>query len=92
MLRNSTVAAWEEVGRPDKGSRPGEGEIVARTASGGAVPRYSAAIPTQGMDGDVEAMALYAGQSAGLVGDVRSAAELVEALVREAEDCLNRLR
>lgn len=90
-LRNSTVAAWEEAGAPAKGSRPGEGEVVARTASGRDVPRYSAALPLAGMAGDVEAMGMYAGQSAGLVARITPAAAVVEALVADGLACLDRL-
>ena len=90
VLRNSTVAAWEEAGSPAKGGRPGQGETVARTADGREVPRYSAALPVAGMEGDVEAMALYAGQSAGLVGEIRPAAAVIDALASEAAACLTR--
>ena len=40
---------------------------------------------------DPEHIALYAGQSAGLVHDLAGAAEVVEAIVREARHVLDRL-
>lgn len=84
VLQNSTLAAWEEAGRPAPGSRPGEGESVAELPDGTALPRYSTAMPMAEMTGDLEAMARYAGQSAGLTDDVRAAGEVVEELVDEA--------
>jgi NAD(P)H-dependent flavin oxidoreductase YrpB (nitropropane dioxygenase family) len=37
------------------------------------------------MQGEIEAMALYAGQGVGLVKDIKPAAMIVEQLKREAE-------
>lgn len=90
-LRNTTVAAWEEAGRPAAGSRPGEGEVVASGPDGSPVPRYSDVIPLPETTGSVEALALYMGQSAGLVTRVQPAAEIVEVVGREAEEALQRL-
>lgn len=90
-LRNTTVAAWEEAGRPAAGSRPGEGEVVASGPDGTPVPRYSDIIPLPETTGSVEALALYMGQSAGLVTRVQLAAEIVEDVRREAEEALQRL-
>ena len=89
MLRNATLDAWEENGRPVAPDRPGEGEVVARDPGGWNLPRYAALMPWRGLEGDVGEMALYAGQSAGLVNDVRPAAEIVAQLVREAEAALD---
>jgi nitronate monooxygenase len=84
-LRNSTVDAWEAAGRPPIGARPGEGEVVAERPDGGPIVRYSSGSPLAGTTGEVEALSLWAGQSVGLVRDVRPAAEIVRALVAEAE-------
>jgi NAD(P)H-dependent flavin oxidoreductase YrpB (nitropropane dioxygenase family) len=88
VLRNATLDAWEQAGRPAAPDRPGEGEVVARDPRGGDVPRYFDLMPWRGLEGDVAEMALYAGQSVGLVHDVRPAADIVAALVREAEQAL----
>jgi NAD(P)H-dependent flavin oxidoreductase YrpB (nitropropane dioxygenase family) len=85
VLRNATVDAWEQAGRPAAPDRPGEGQVVARDGRGAEVVRYTDLMPWRDLDGDVEDMALYAGQSAGLVHEVRPAAEIVASLVREAE-------
>jgi len=90
VLRNSTVEAWEAAVRPAIGDRPGEGDEVARRADGSSVVRYSSALPLDTMAGDIEALSLWAGQSVGVVGDVRPARAIVEELVREATRALGR--
>lgn len=89
VLRNSTLRAWEEQGRPPAGRRPGEQDVVAR-APGREVLRYDMASPGADVTGEVEAMALYAGQSVELVRDSRPAGDVVATLVREAEAVLER--
>jgi len=83
-LRNSTVTNWEASGSPPSGERPGEGEEVATWAGGSPIMRYSASLPRQGMTGEVEALALYAGQSVGLVSRLQSAGDIVKDLADEA--------
>jgi NAD(P)H-dependent flavin oxidoreductase YrpB (nitropropane dioxygenase family) len=87
-LRNSTVDAWERAGRPAAPRRPGEGDVVAHAADGARLYRYGAETPVRGVTGDVEALAHYAGQSAGMVEDVRPAATIVDELVRGAAEAL----
>jgi len=79
-LRNSTLAAWELAGAPAAGSRPGEGDVLATRADGAAVARYASALPLAGMEGEIEALSLWAGQSVGLAHEVRPAAEIVAEL------------
>lgn len=79
-LRNSTAAAWEIAGRPPSGERPGEGEAVARLASGAPLVRYSSAMALEGATGDVEALSLWAGQSVALAKRIQPAAEIVAEL------------
>ena len=90
-LRNATLRAWEAAGRPTSPHRPGEGEVVARDASGRAFERYDDTPPLPGMTGDLEEMALYAGQSVGLVHDSAPAREIVAQLVRETREQLAQL-
>ena len=87
-LRNSTIKRWEESGRPPSGRRPGEGEAIAAFASGEPVQRYADVHPVSGMDGKLEALALYAGQSVGLVARTQPAGEIVRELVDEAAQTL----
>jgi nitronate monooxygenase len=75
-LRNSTVRAWEAAGRPAAPGRPNEGEQIARRGDS-AVPRYHFAAPTREAAGDVEAMALYAGEGTGLVRAIEPASAIV---------------
>ncbi len=95
VLRNSTVALAESGACGASAGRPGEGEIIGHFADGTPVTRYSDAEPLAGMKGQIEAMALYAGQSAALVHDVPSAAYLVRRLADESrkvlEDVFERL-
>lgn len=76
-LRNATVAAWEAAGRPPRGARPGEGEVVASGEDGRPILRYHNDGPIAGATGDVAAMCLYAGQGIGLVQRRQPAAEIV---------------
>jgi nitronate monooxygenase len=79
-LRNSTVRTWEAAGCPAAPQRPGEGDIVARRADGSPVPRYHFGSPTPIVRGEIEAMALYAGEGVGLVREVQPAAAIVAEL------------
>ena len=95
VLRNKAVDEWERAGRPRSGQRPGEGTTVGRMPIGGAsadIPRYSARTPMIGFEGDLEYAALYAGESCGLVNDIKPAAAIVRDVVAEAEAVLSGLR
>lgn len=88
-LKNSTYRSWTEAGKPNRGSRPAEGEVIATLIDGFQVPRYSSEAPTRQVSmGQAEAMALYAGQSAGLIGDMKPAGEIVRELAALAEAVL----
>lgn len=91
VLRNSTLAAWEDAGRPARGDRPGEDETVA-TVDDTEVERYDDDPPLSATEGDAEAMALYAGQGVGCIEDAPPAGDLVGRLVNEAETVVDRLR
>jgi NAD(P)H-dependent flavin oxidoreductase YrpB (nitropropane dioxygenase family) len=87
-LRNSTLEAWQSAGRPAAPGRPGEGDVVAYAPDGACLYRYGPDPPVGGATGDVEALAMYAGQSAGIVEQIRSAAAIVDELVTGAADVL----
>lgn len=80
-IRNSTAEVWEAAGEPAPGSRPGEGDVVARFASGEPILRYATAAPMVGTTGDVEALSMWAGQSVALARQSQPAAEIVAELV-----------
>jgi nitronate monooxygenase/enoyl-[acyl-carrier protein] reductase II len=78
--------------RTASSERPGEGEVVAIDAAGDPQHRYGDVIPRPGMTGDVAGLALYAGQSAGLVHDVQPAGRLVERIAAQATAVIAGLR
>ncbi|MEO8450310.1 MAG: nitronate monooxygenase [Gemmatimonadota bacterium] len=90
-LRNSTVRLWEQAGRPLPPNRPGEGDAIAGGPDGAIVLRYDDTIPVTGSSGDVEALAMYAGQTAGLIHEVLPAAEIIRRTIREAGEVLGRI-
>ncbi|BCJ31866.1 2-nitropropane dioxygenase [Actinocatenispora sera] len=83
VLRNDTLRRWEQAGSPAAPHRPGEGDVIA-TGPGRQCLRYEDLPPLPGLSGDVEALALYAGEAAGLVHDVQPAAEIVRGIVSQA--------
>ena len=87
VLRNSTVEEWEGAGEPPPGGRPHEGTVVARLGEQ-LHERYGTAAPVAGMTGDVERLAMYAGQSVGTVRTVQPAADIISTLVVEAQAAL----
>lgn len=91
VLRNSTVVAWEQDGRPESGSRPGEHDEPASRPDGSPINRYASSTPTASMTGDVEPLPHWAGQGVGLVTREQSAAEIVSTLVTEAEEAITSL-
>jgi nitronate monooxygenase len=90
VIRNDTLEAWIAAGRPPSGERPGEGEVLARRANGREVVRYSSISPRDDLDGRIDELSLWAGQSVGLVHEVLPAAEIVRRTVAEAERILAR--
>lgn len=88
VVQNSTVEAWDDAGRPQPGERPGEGETIAEYPDGTPMERYGDDLPVEGAEGELEALALYAGQSTGLTDDVLPAGEVVEELVEETEKAI----
>lgn len=94
VLATDTAAAAErgdgDSTRPtaDDTDRPGAGEVVARDSDGDPIHRYEDALATEGVTGDVDALPLYAGQSAGLTDETLPAGDLVDRLVAETRDAL----
>jgi NAD(P)H-dependent flavin oxidoreductase YrpB (nitropropane dioxygenase family) len=90
-LRNKTVDAWEMAQRPPTGMRPGEGEVIGTSQSVGPIVRYQSYTPGTDVEGDIDAMSLWAGQSVGLVSKPQSAGDIVREIADEARSILHRL-
>jgi nitronate monooxygenase len=94
VLRNSTTAFWESEPEPRVRPSDRDPEPVARRVRAGVVellPRFWVDSPTADVEEGAEAMALYAGPSAGLVDAVRPAGEIVRTIAQEARAVLERL-
>jgi nitronate monooxygenase len=88
VLRNSTVDAWNTAGQPEPGMRPNEKELIGSSPKGGKIFRYDDTPPVIGMTGDWEACALFAGQSAGIIHEIKSAGSLVNDIVCDARQTI----
>jgi nitronate monooxygenase len=83
IIKNSTTEIWEKAGKPNVGNRPNENEIIAHKQNGQPILRYSDDGPIAGTTGNVEALALYAGQTVGLISSVKTASQIMADLVSE---------
>lgn len=86
VIRNQTYEQWEAAGRPTAGARPGEDEQIGEFTLGGTsvpLPRYSVIPPGEGFTGDIDAAALYAGESVEHIHAVESVAAIMARLERE---------
>ena len=95
VLRNTAFAEWEAAGRPASGQRPGEGTIVGTLSLAGTtmeVPKYGAMVPITSFSGDMESIALLAGESCSLVHAITPAAQIVQDVVREAEEVIEDMK
>jgi len=81
-LKNSTAKNWIAAGRPCAPNRPGEGGNIAQRSDGSPIVRYFFSAPTRDITGDVEGMALYAGEGVGLVRIRQNAAAIVGELAQ----------
>lgn len=83
VIRNATLETWEASGCPPVGQRPGEGEVVALTAEGEALRRYTDTPPRRGMTGSVLDLCLYAGTSCEHITDIPTVSQLIHRLWTE---------
>jgi nitronate monooxygenase/enoyl-[acyl-carrier protein] reductase II len=87
VLRTQAVERWEAAGRPPTGRRPGEGVTSAHSRRADVeIPlvNYTVMCPADYIDGDIEGMPFYAGQSCSLVREVLPAGEIVRRIAAEA--------
>lgn len=85
VLRNETLRRWEAAGCPPNGSRPGEGDVVARDSSGTEMHRYSVSPPQASTTGEVMECCQYAGLGTSKITDIPSAIDLVPRLWNECK-------
>ena len=90
VIRNSTLAHWEEAGCAAPGARPGEGERIGTLPDGSPMLRYNVTTPWASMDGDWEAGPHYAGMSAVLVRTIEPVADILARTATDAELALQR--
>jgi NAD(P)H-dependent flavin oxidoreductase YrpB (nitropropane dioxygenase family) len=83
VLRNGTLERWEAAGSPPPGQRPGEGEVVAQTATGEAILRYEDTTPRVGFTGEISELCLYAGTGVAAIRDIPTAAQVIAQLEGE---------
>jgi enoyl-[acyl-carrier protein] reductase II len=87
VIRNRVVREW--AGRDDRTPPPLDPpQFIGRTLLGGQeypMQKYSAVLPTPDTSGDFEEMCLAAGESAGLVREIKPAGEIVREMIDEAE-------
>lgn len=84
VLRNTAYRDWEAAKRPEL-DMTDHTNIVGRMEIAGEpveLPRYSVLSPQPGFVGDMDQIALYAGQSCSLVNDIADAGQIVLDLCR----------
>lgn len=89
VIANSVIA---ELGYDLLGHDPADlpHEVIAHE-DGKPRLRFSTDSPLRNTTGDLEAMALFAGQSAGAINDVVSAAERIRRIMDDAATCIDKL-
>lgn len=86
VLRNNTFNKWEAQGCPLVGSKPGENDVVVTHPVWGSIKRYSLGSPFPDMTGDVEDMAMYAGEGVSRVNEILTASDLIGRIWQEFEN------
>ncbi|WP_123537631.1 NAD(P)H-dependent flavin oxidoreductase [Halosimplex salinum] len=91
-LESQATERWIAAGRPPLDERPDADAVVAETGDGESLRRYVDLPPLAGVEGSVEELPHYAGQSVGGVDEVAHANTVVAELVAEATDAVETLR
>ncbi len=93
VLRTKVVEEWERAGCPEPGKRPGEGEEIGTMRGRGLeVPltKYSVMAAAEYIEGDIESLPFYAGESVSLVKEILPAKEIVRRIAEEASAVIAR--
>jgi nitronate monooxygenase len=92
-LRTRFVREWVDRESETQDSRSDE-PIIGRTVIGGAeipIQRFASMPPNIHATGDIESMSLLAGQSVGLIDEIRPAAEILRETINGAERLIREL-
>ena len=92
-LRTRFVREWVDRESETQDSRSDE-LIIGRTLIGGAeipIHRFASLPPNIHATGDIESMSLLAGQSVGLIDEIRPAAEILRETINGAERFIREL-
>jgi len=92
VIRTAAVEHWERAGRPATGKRPGEGQKIATMRGRGVevdLVRYAVSTPSNYVEGEIEALPFYAGQSCTQVRDIMPAAQIVRRIASEAREVIS---
>ena len=92
-LKTSFVNEWVDCEGETQVARPDEPLVGRTTISGAEMPiqRFVSMPPNVHTTGDIESLALLAGQSVGLIHEIRPAADIVRELVDGAERLIREL-
>ncbi|MGO9452619.1 MAG: NAD(P)H-dependent flavin oxidoreductase [Candidatus Binataceae bacterium] len=87
VIRTKVVEEWERAGCPEPGKRPGEGQQIATTHGWGIdapLLKYAVSTPAEYVEGDIESLPFYAGESVSLVREILPAGDIVRRIADEA--------
>jgi NAD(P)H-dependent flavin oxidoreductase YrpB (nitropropane dioxygenase family) len=90
VLTTAFVKEWVKEEQNTQEPRP-DGQVIGETRVGGQpvpVQQFMALPPSADASGDIDSMALYAGQTSGLVNEVKPAGEIVRELVEGASQII----
>ena len=65
--------------------------MIARSRSLGEIVRSQSSTPGADFEGDIDALSLFAGQSVGLVSEIKPAGDIVREIVAQAQSTLAKL-
>ncbi len=90
-LRTAFVRQWLDQEARGQESRPDEPAVGQTVVGGQTMPvlRFMGLPPNCDASGDIESMDLLAGQSVGLVGEIKPASQIVRELVEEARQIVS---
>ncbi|HYL60115.1 MAG TPA: nitronate monooxygenase, partial [Candidatus Acidoferrales bacterium] len=91
VLRTKVVEEWENAGRPEPGKRPGEGQSIGTMRGRGIeapLVKYAVTSAADYIDGDVESLPFYAGESVSMVREILPAGEIVRRIVEQARSVI----